>query len=66
MRIYAVCRMAPDRARLNIVLDKATEEKFKQAVFNKYGMKKGNLQIAAEEALHDWIEKQMKKEGKKQ
>lgn len=63
-RIYPVCGMA-DTARLNLVLDKDVEEKFRRAVFEKYGMKKGNIQIAVEEALREWIARQEKKEAGK-
>jgi len=54
-----------DTARLNLVLDKDVEEKFRRAVFEKYGMKKGNIQIAVEEALREWIARQEKKEAGK-
>lgn len=47
--------------RLNLVVDEELENKFRRAVFEKYGMKKGNIQIAVEEALHEWIAKQAKR-----
>ena len=56
--------MPPNTKRLNLVLTEDTEERFRRAVFEKYGMKKGNIQIAVEEALHDWITKQEKTKRK--
>jgi hypothetical protein len=47
--------------RLNLVLEEDVEERFRKAVFEKYGMKKGNIQIAVEEALREWIDRQGKK-----
>ncbi len=46
---------------MNLVVDEDLEQKFRRAVFEKYGMKKGNIQIAVEEAIHEWIAKQEKK-----
>ncbi len=47
--------------RLNLVVDEELEQKFRRAVFEKYGMKKGNIQKAVEEALQDWMKGQKKK-----
>jgi len=43
------------------------DEQFREAVFNRFGMKKGNLTIAVEEALTEWINKKNgeNKDGKK-
>lgn len=41
--------------RLNIELSKELEEKFREAVYSRYGMKKGNLKKAVEEAIEIWI-----------
>ncbi len=49
--------------RLNLVVDEDLEQKFRRAVFDKYGMKKGNIQKAVEEALQDWM-KQQKRENR--
>jgi hypothetical protein len=62
-RIEGDTRMATKR--LNLVLNEDTEERFRRAVFEKYGMKKGNIQIAVEEALGEWIARQEKKEAAK-
>jgi hypothetical protein len=40
--------------RVLIIRDEL-EEKFREAVFKRYGMKKGNLTKAIEEALELWI-----------
>ena len=43
--------------KLNISLSDETEEKFREVVFKKFGMKKGNINKAFEEAIDDWINK---------
>ena len=48
-------------ARMNIIVTDELEKKFRETVFLKYGMKKGNLAKAAEEALDEWIEREKKK-----
>lgn len=40
---------------MNFVLDDELEEKFRKAVFEKKGMKKGNISEALEEAIQQWI-----------
>ena len=47
--------------RLNLVVDEDLEQRFRRAVFEKYGMKKGNIQKAVEEALTDWMKHQKTK-----
>lgn len=49
-----------EMARINLVLDDNLENQFRKAVADKLGMKKGNIQIAVEEALKDWINKKNK------
>ena len=41
--------------RLNITLNEELEKKFRQTVADTLGFKKGNLQVAIEEALDNWI-----------
>jgi hypothetical protein len=43
--------------KLNISLSDELEEKFRKVVFEKFGMKKGNINKAFEEAIDDWIQK---------
>lgn len=50
---------------MNIVISDEVEEKFRKAVFLKYGLKKGNITKAAEEAINEWIEKEKKKRYRK-
>jgi len=42
--------------KMNIVLDDEIEEKFRRAVFERKGMKKGNISKALEEAIQQWME----------
>lgn len=46
--------------KMNIVLDDKIEDKFRKAVFEAKGMKKGNISEALEEAIIEWIEEQAK------
>jgi hypothetical protein len=50
--------------RLNITLDEELEKKFRQTVADSLGFKKGNLQVAIEQAIEEWMEKQ-DKQGKR-
>lgn len=45
---------------MNIVLNDELENKFRKAVYENKGYKKGNISIAIEEAIECWIEKQDK------
>lgn len=45
---------------MNIVLDDNLEEKFRKAVFESKGMKKGNISEALQEAIEKWITEQDK------
>lgn len=47
-------------ARMNLVVSDKVEEKFRETVFRKYGMKKGNITKATEQALQEWIEREKK------
>jgi metal-responsive CopG/Arc/MetJ family transcriptional regulator len=44
--------------KINISLDDKLEDRFRRAVFESKGMKKGNMSEAFEEALEEWIKKQ--------
>lgn len=50
--------------KMNIVLNDETEEKFRRAVFENLGMKKGNISLALEEAIEVWIAQQAKKKSR--
>jgi hypothetical protein len=43
--------------RMYVMLSDVLERKFREEVFKRYGMKKGNIAKAVEEAIKDWIEK---------
>lgn len=42
--------------KMNIVLEDSLEKKFRRAVFEVKGMKKGNISEAFSEAVRQWIE----------
>jgi hypothetical protein len=42
-------------ARINLVIDDELDEQFRNEVAKRLGMKKGNIKIAIEEAMKDWI-----------
>jgi hypothetical protein len=44
--------------KINLTINADLEKEFREAISMKYGYKKGNLQLAIEEAVKDWIEKQ--------
>ncbi len=48
--------------KMNIKLSDDTEERFRKAVSNSKGMRKGNISIAIEEAIDLWIEEQNRKQ----
>jgi hypothetical protein len=47
--------------KMNIALDDGLEERFRKSVFEKKGMKKGNISEALEEAIEAWIEGEAQK-----
>lgn len=47
-------------ARITITLNDELDKKLRETVSGTLGFKKGNLQIAVEEALNQWIMKQAK------
>jgi hypothetical protein len=48
--------MVIDMGKMNIVLSDELEEKFRRTVFERKGMKKGNISDALSEAIEHWIE----------
>jgi hypothetical protein len=48
--------MAESMAKINLVLSDKLEKEFREEVFKRYGMKKGNIRKAVEEALKKWIQ----------
>jgi hypothetical protein len=47
--------------RMDIILPDELEHRFREEVFKRYGMKKGNITIAIREAIELWIQKGEKK-----
>lgn len=45
--------------RLDIILDDELETKFRRAVAERIGFKKGNISTAVEEAIKDWLRKKV-------
>jgi len=41
--------------RIDVILDDELERKFREEVFKRYGMKKGNLTEALQEAINVWL-----------
>ena len=41
--------------KINLSLNDELEKRFREEVFRRYGMKKGNIQQAIEEAIEVWI-----------
>ena len=46
-----------DMGRIDIILDDEMDKKFREEVVKRLGFKKGNISIAIEEAITDWINK---------
>jgi len=47
--------------KMTIVINDDLEKKFRGTVADTIGFKKGNLQIAIEEALEEWIKSKVKR-----
>jgi len=43
--------------RLNLTISESLNKQFRQAVFSRYGLHKGDIQRAIEEAIKVWIAK---------
>jgi hypothetical protein len=48
--------------KMNIVLKDELEQEFRKTVFERKGMKKGNISEALEEAIQCWIEHDVERE----
>jgi len=44
--------------KINITISEELDQRFRKTVADTLGFKKGNLQMAIEEAIRDWIKKQ--------
>lgn len=47
--------MVDKMGAIKVILSDDLEEKFRKKVFQMYGMKKGNIKLAIEEAIQEWI-----------
>jgi len=43
--------------KINLIIPDKLEKEFREAVFKKYGLKRGNITQATEEAIKEWIKK---------
>jgi hypothetical protein len=50
--------------KMNVVLPDDVEERFRRAVFERMGMKKGNISEALEEAVDLWMHTKMRGKNK--
>ena len=48
--------------RLDVVIPDDLEEEFRAEVGRQFGMKKGNLSKAIEEAIRNWLKEQRKRQ----
>lgn len=48
-------------ARINLVIRDDLEEEFRRTTFEKFGLRKGNISKAIEEAIEQWIEQEKKR-----
>ena len=43
--------------KLTLTLNDELEKRFRDEIYKRFGMKKGNMQTAIEEAIEQWITK---------
>jgi len=48
-------------ARMDVIVPDDLEKRFREEVFKRLGMKRGNITQAVQEAIEQWIEKGEKK-----
>jgi len=41
--------------KITLTLDDDLEKRFREEIFKRLGMKKGNIQVAIEEAIELWV-----------
>jgi hypothetical protein len=49
---------------INVKISEELDRKFRETIAKKFGVKKGNLKMAVEEALRKWVSENRKKVGK--
>lgn len=50
--------------RMDVILPDELEKEFREEVFKRYGMKKGNVTLAIQQAIKQWIRQGDKNESK--
>jgi len=53
--------METKMGRTDIIIPDELEQRFREEVFKRLGMKRGNITMAIQEAIEQWIEKGEKK-----
>lgn len=68
-QIYEVKRLSPNiprrKRRMDVYLTEDEEKRFREAVFKRKGMKKGNISEAVQEAVLLWINAEPSKTSRK-
>ena len=54
--------MVVSMGRIDVILGDDLEKEFRMAVAKELGMKKGNLTVAIEDAIRQWVEAKRKRE----
>lgn len=54
-KVISTYRLAIKMGRIDIILPDDLEQRFREKVFKKFGMKKGNITLAIKEAIERWI-----------
>ena len=52
-------------SRFDLTIDSELDKQFRDMVYKKFGMKKGNLRIALEEAVRLWLNNEKDNRGRK-
>jgi len=52
-------------SRLDLTIDPELDKQFRDMVYRRFGMKKGNLRIALEEAIRLWLKNMKEYERKR-
>jgi hypothetical protein len=55
--------METKMARMDVIVPDDLEKRFREEVFKRLGMKRGNITLAVQEAIEQWIEKGDNKNG---
>ncbi len=64
-RIILSPHLKDGRRRIDVYLPKEQDQRFREAVFKKKGMKKGNISEATQEAILMWMSAQHSKKKEK-